>query len=121
MGGPVQASFLGRRALGREKCAALFASPGPWPGTYDLGGGAKTATLDRSVAERSACELGQVGRARPADIAAPWALAGLEVAVHTREDRAPGSAAETFEGVRGHTCSDRHPLPSERPSNEGWP
>ena len=33
-GEPADPPFLARRARSRRKCEALFASPGPWPGTY---------------------------------------------------------------------------------------
>jgi hypothetical protein len=102
LGGPFRRRSRAGVLLVAESAKHFLRVPGPWPGTSNLGGGAKPATLDGLVAKRSARELVQVAGAGPTDVAAPAALAGLEMAVHMREDSAPGTAAETFEGVRGH-------------------
>ena len=77
------------------------------------------AALDRPLAKRAARELGQIGRRRPADVPAPRALAGREMAVDAVDAERRSPQARHSRELGAIACSDRHSHAIWRPSIEG--
>ena len=88
------------------RCAIRRSAPGGGRTRLDeeLGRAAESepAALDRPVAKRTACELGQIARRGPADVAAPRALALVERTRQLAHEVVALAATEALDGDGRH-------------------
>jgi hypothetical protein len=78
----------------------------PW--TVAGSDGAKPASLDRAVTELPPRRRVQVVLARPADIPAAVALAGIDVVVVSADNDSAGTTGEAFDPESLHAWAIRH-------------